>query len=130
MKQESLSPQIKKAIPVIISTFEKYAPEKFKVEFTAGQEWYHHSHKSLHHSGNAIDVRTKTLPDHGVGIISSLIGYHLQQALNSKFPKWFLVLVNDQGLNAPHIHVQFNPGSRMTTPGDDEKSPEWKRGVV
>lgn len=130
MDERKLSSPMKSALPIIREVFAKRAPPGFKLEFTAGQEWYHHSLKSLHHSGNAIDIRTKTLPDHGIGIISNVLGYHLQQALDSKFPKWFLVLVNDQGLKSPHIHVQYNAGSRMTTPGADEKSPGWKRGVV
>src|SRR5262249_39772979 len=130
MDEKRLSPQMQKALPIIRAVFEKYAPPGFQLEFTAGHEWYNHSHKSLHHSGNAVDVRTRTLPDHGIGVISNMIGYHLQRALDFKFSKWFLVLVNDQGLQAPHIHVQYNPGSRMTTPGNDEKSPRWRRGVV
>lgn len=37
---------------------------------------------SLHHSGNAVDIRTRTLPDHGIAALSKHIADDLQHALN------------------------------------------------
>jgi hypothetical protein len=119
-----LAPTMKPALPVIRQIFKQYAPPGFLLEFTAGKEWYHHSFWSLHHSGNAVDVRTRTLPDRGVGTISTLIGHHLQEALNTRLgARKYLVLVNDAGPNCPHIHVQFNKGTRMSEPGDFKERP-------
>jgi hypothetical protein len=89
------------------------------VEFTAGREWFHHAMFSLHHSGNAVDVRTRTLPDGGVGRISAHIAMALRQALNASLGRGkYTVLRNDQGPAKPHIHVQYNHGGRWSEPGD------------
>jgi hypothetical protein len=130
MDESRLNPTMKKVLPLIREVIVKNAPVNFRVEFTAGQEWYHHGHKSLHHSGSAVDIRTKTLPDKGIGALSEKIGARLQEDLNLFMPNTFRVLVNDQGIAAPHIHIQYNPGPKMTTPGDDEKSQRWKKGVA
>lgn len=97
----------------------QYAPVGFVVEFTSGKEWFKHGMFSLHHSGNAVDVRTRTLPDGGVGNISAHIATVLQEALNSRIgPGKYTVLHNDQGPAKPHIHVQYNKGGRWSEPGD------------
>jgi len=102
--------------------FLQHAPKAFKVEFTAGKEWFHHSMWSLHHSGNALDIRTRTLPDAGVGVVSKRIANALQQALNTRFGKHkYRVLYNDQGPTKPHIHIQYSHGGRWSEPGDFEK---------
>ncbi|HEY6370019.1 MAG TPA: hypothetical protein VIX37_05530, partial [Candidatus Sulfotelmatobacter sp.] len=86
--------------------FRRYAPG-VTVEFTGGKEWFHHGMFSLHHSGNAVDVRTRTLPDHGTGSVSVQIAAALQQALDTSFGRGkYTVLRNDQGPAKPHIHVQ------------------------
>jgi hypothetical protein len=119
MNIERLSPHMKRALPIIRETFHRYSVKGIELEFTAGQEWFHHGKWSLHHSGNALDIRTRTQPDRGVGIISPLLGYYLQQALDNQLGKGkYLVLVNDQGPHFPHIHVQYNPGARASEPGD------------
>ncbi len=114
---------MRRVLPTIAEIFKQYGPDGFKLEYTAGKEWFHHSFWSLHHSGNAVDVRTKTLPDHGVGVISLLIAHHLQTRLNKRFGKGkYTVLYNDQGPSAPHLHVQFNKGGRFSSPGDFPQS--------
>jgi hypothetical protein len=119
--ESRLASPMRVAIPVIREVFNRYAPKDIELEFTAGQEWYNHARWSLHHSGNAVDIRTRRLPDHGLGLISTLLGYYLQEALDARLGKnKYLVLVNDQGPKFPHIHVQYNPGERMSTPGDYE----------
>lgn len=119
--ESRLSPPMQQAIPIIRSVFKRYAPRRVELEFTAGKEWYNHSRWSLHHSGNAVDIRTRKLADGGVGMLSTLMGHFLQQELNSQLGSAkYLVLVNDQGPMFPHIHVQYNPGARMSTPGDDD----------
>lgn len=117
--ESGLSPPMQQAIPIIRRVFKQYAPRHLELELTAGKEWYNHSRWSLHHSGNAIDIRTRKLADRGTGILSILLGHFLQQELNSELGKAkYLVLVNDQGPMFPHIHIQYNPGARMSTPGD------------
>jgi len=121
--EQRLTQEMRKALPVIRRIFQQYGPPGFKLEFSAMQEWHNHGLRSLHHSGNAVDVRTRTLPDHGIGVISVCIWKFLQDALDAQFkPHEFTVLLNDQGPTKPHIHVQYNAGARKTTPGDyDEK---------
>jgi len=117
--EQSLSPHMKRALPIIKETFHRCSLKGIKLEFTAGQEWFHHGKWSLHHTGNALDIRTKTQPDGGVGLISAVLGFHLQQALNLRLGKGkYLVLVNDRGPKYPHIHVQYNLGARASEPGD------------
>ena len=117
--EQNLSLHMKRALPIINEIFYRYSLKGIKLEFTAGQEWFHHGKWSLHHTGNALDIRTRTQPDHGVGIISSMIGSFLQQALDTRLGTGkYLVLVNDQGPKYPHIHVQYNPGAGASEPGD------------
>jgi hypothetical protein len=114
-----LDAAITRALPIIRQIFAQYGPAGFQVEFTAGREWFKHGHSSLHHSGNAVDIRTRTLPDGGLGASSSHIATVLQQALDTKLGRGdYTVLLNDQGPHQPHIHVQFNKGGRWSQPGD------------
>ena len=119
MNQSWLAPEMRQALPTIEQVFRQIAPAGFSVEYTSGKEWFHHAMWSLHHSGNAVDVRTRTLPDHGVGAVSFHITYVLQQSLNSRFGAGaYTVLRNDAGPSKPHIHVQYNKGGRWSEPGD------------
>jgi hypothetical protein len=114
-----LDPPMAQVLPIIRQVFSQHAPAGFVVEFTAGKEWFKHSMFSLHHSGNAVDVRTRTLPDGGVGAISAKIATVLQAALNTRRGHGkYTVLRNDQGPAKPHIHVQYNKGGRWSEPGD------------
>ena len=114
-----LDPAMAQILPIIRQVFEQYAPVGFVVEFTAGKEWFGHSMFSLHHSGNALDVRTRTLPDGGWGSLSAHIATVLQEALNRHLGLGkYKVLYNDQGPTKPHIHVQYNDGGRWSEPGD------------
>ena len=106
-------------LPIVDQVFQQYGPKGFKVQFTAGKEWFHHGMWSLHHSGNALDIRTGTLPDGGVGAFSAKIASMLQEALNARLGRGkYRVLYNDQGPTKPHIHVQYNKGGRWSEPGD------------
>jgi hypothetical protein len=117
-----LAPAMKQVLPIIRQVFGQCVPG-FKVEFTAGKEWFHHSKFSLHHSGNAVDVRTRTLPDGGVGNVSVNIAKKLQLTLNTRLGRGrYTVLRNDQGPSKPHLHVQYNSGGRWSEPGDFEQS--------
>jgi hypothetical protein len=110
-----LTPAMTQALPVIQQVFEQYAPAGFVVEFTSGKEWVHHKMLSLDHSGNALDIRTRTLPDGGLGGISAYITTVLQQALDAHLGSGqYRVLLNDAGPLIPHIHVQYNPGGRWS----------------
>jgi len=118
-----LSHEMSVVLPVIDRVFGQYAPRGYTVEFTAGKEWLGHSTWSLHHSGNAVDIRTKTLPDKGVGVLSQNIAKALQHELNTRFgAHQYTVLHNDQGALKPHIHIQRNSGGRWSAPGDFELS--------
>src|SRR5215469_18514360 len=113
-----LDPAMTPVFPIIKKVFERRT-SKFKVEFTAGKEWFKHSMFSLHHSGNAVDIRTRTLPDHGIIALSKHIADDLRHALNTSLGKGkYTVLWNDQGPSKPHIHVQYNKGGRWSEPGD------------
>jgi hypothetical protein len=115
----SLSPEMQRALPIIRDVFRQYAPPGFKVEYTACKEWLGHGMFSLHHSGNAVDIRTKTLPDAGIGTASQQIKTALQAALNTRFGSGkYAVLRNDAGPTRPHLHVQYNKGVRMSEPVD------------
>jgi len=106
-------------LPIIDQVFGQYAPKGFKVEFTAGKEWFQHGKRSRHHSGNALDIRTRTLPDGGVGPISAKLATLLQAALDARLgPNKYKVLYNDQGPKQPHIHVQYQKGGRWPEPGE------------
>ncbi len=123
-----LDPGMSAVLPIVDQVFGQYAPPGFKVEFTAGKEWFHHGLWSLHHSGNALDIRTRTLPDKGIGPISATIARALQQALDMRVgPNIFRVLLNDQGPSRPHIHIQRNKGGRWSEPGDFERPPAGSR---
>jgi hypothetical protein len=114
-----LDPKMKLALPIIEQVFRQCAPAGFAVELTAGREWFHHAMWSLHHSGNAVDIRTRTLPDGGLGNQSARIATVLQQVLDVRFGRGsYTVLRNDAGPTKPHIHVQYNLGGRWSQPGD------------
>jgi len=114
-----LAAHMSKALPIIRQVFSQHAPKTFVLEFTGGKEWFGHGLFSLHHSGNALDIRTRTLPDHGVGALSTHIATTLQKTLDTTYGVGkYRVLHNDQGPSKPHIHVQYNKGEKWSTPGD------------
>lgn len=116
---KGLAPEMMQAIPTVQRVFKQYAPAGFAVEFTAGKEWFHHAMWSLHHSGSAVDIRTRTLPDGGLGALSLRIAHSLQQSLDTAFKAGtYTVLRNDAGPSKPHIHIQYNKGGRWSEPGD------------
>jgi hypothetical protein len=104
---------------IIEEVFTEFGPKGFKVEYTEGRECFGHGFWSLHHSGNAVDVRTKTLPDKGVGQESLSICKSIQGKLDRTFGKGsYRDLWNDRGKSQPHLHVQYSRGTRQSAPVD------------
>lgn len=107
-----------RALPVIEKVFKQYAPQGFQVRYTAGRE-HGHSFASFHHSGSAVDIKTNSLPDNGLGTVSSHIATALQGALNTQLGSGkYWVIRNDAGPKAPHIHVQYQKGQQKSDPVD------------
>ena len=112
-----LDPAMTRVLPIIRQVFAQYAPQGFALEFTGGKEWFGHGKVSLHHSGCALDIRTRRLPDGVVGGVSAHIATVLQEALDTRVGRGkYRVLRNDQGAAKPHIHVQYNKGGRWSEP--------------
>lgn len=55
-----------------------------------------HSERSLHYSGNAIDIRTRNLPASGL----SQVAQEIQYALGKDF---------DVVIESDHIHIEYDP---------------------
>jgi hypothetical protein len=60
-----------------------------------------HSPTSLHYSGNAIDYRTKHLPDTHKML--------LEGRIQSRIGKDFDVILEDMGNDNEHLHVEYQP---------------------
>lgn len=101
-----LDPAIKRPLPIVKRAFRRHAPAVFAVQFTAGKQWFHHGMLSLHHFGNAVDIRSWTLPEGGVDGLSAKVANILRQALGARIG-WgkHSVLRNNQGTTKPHILV-------------------------
>ena len=101
-----LDPAIKRTLPIVKQPFRQQAPAGFAVQLTAGKRSFHHGMFSLHHFGNAADIRTRTLPEGGVGGLSTKVANILRQALDARIGRGkYAVLRDDQGTRKPHILV-------------------------
>ena len=111
--ERGLQPQIKDKLTLISDVFrQKTHNPRYTIAITAGQEWHHgHGLLSLHHTGFAVDLRTRDLPGGSGGHIAKTIASELQQKLGSNY---FVQLETARA----HIHVQFSPGLRISNPGD------------
>jgi len=91
-----LQPQIALALSVAESVYEDYDTELVVTSCNDGQ----HSYSSLHWSGNAADIRTKSLPKELWHSVHS----QLQEALGRDY---------DVVLESDHIHVEYQPKSPL-----------------
>ena len=106
--------EITSKLTIVQETFQQFAGKNYQVEITAGQEWNaKHGMFSLHHTGFAVDIRTKDLPGGGYGPMAQLI----RDTLKNKLGSQYYVLLHKPP-DAPHLHIQFRPGVRMSSPGD------------
>jgi hypothetical protein len=112
---DGLQPQIVDKLPVIAVIFRDVTGnQNYGITITAGQEWHNgHGLMSLHHTGFAVDIRTRDLPGGPLGPIALQILSRVQAALGSDY--WETL---HEGTSSPHLHVQYSPGMRMSNPGD------------
>jgi hypothetical protein len=88
--------------------------EKYELTINAGQEWHNgHALMSLHHTGYAVDLRTVDLPGGGDGPIAKEIELRLIRELGSEY-----YVMRHRPPEAPHIHIQFQRGIRVSNPGE------------
>jgi hypothetical protein len=115
-----LRPEIVSKLGVIQEAFQQHVGKSYQIQITAGQEWNpKHGLFSLHHTGFAVDVRTRDLPGAGAGLVAQRICEALKRTLG---PHYYVLL--HQPPDPPHLHIQFSPGLRVSNPGD---WPEPKR---
>ena len=63
-----------------------------------------HKVNSLHYTGNALDIRSKTMPD--------LIVQHLRDAFLVVHNDQYQLLWESQGTDNVHLHLEYDPGNR------------------
>lgn len=119
----NLQPEIKSKLPVIEAVFQEVLQRPtFKIVITAGQEWHNgHGLMSRHHTGYAVDIQTKTLMDGGVGATTERIAKKVRDELGGGY----LVLTREPG-HAPHMHIEFRAGTKMSNPLDYEPGKQFK----
>ena len=93
-----LSPQIIFAAYVADEVYKLYGIET-GATITSGSDG-EHSDTSLHYAGNAIDVRTKHLPD---SVSPATIAREIKARLNIDF---------DVLVEPTHIHIEYQPRKR------------------
>ena len=77
-----------------------FANQGVELVITSGTEDYKHGAKrSTHYRGDAIDVRSKTVPDKG----------KLTKALKTKLGSDFYVVLESEGKPYEHYHIQYSP---------------------
>ena len=89
------------------------------IVITGAQEWSGHCLFSLHHTGYAVDIQTKNLPDSGVGRFTESLATAVRRLLGPDY----VVLSREPG-HAPHLHVQYQRGRRVAPPGDYTPAPD------
>ena len=114
-----LQDEILKILPSVREIFCQFTGNpNYQVEITGGQEWGH-GFFSRHHTGFAVDLRTKNLPGGPRGQIARQICDAVNNQLGEKY---FAQL---EGPEAPHLHIEFKLGTRVSNPVDLE-SPTGK----
>lgn len=109
-----LRPEIMSKLGVIQEAFQQHAGKNHQIEITAGQEWNpKHGMFSLHHTGFAVDVRTRDLPGGGTGLVAQRICEALKRRLG---PHYYVLLHKPP--DPAHLHIQFSSGIRMSNPVD------------
>jgi hypothetical protein len=120
-----LRPEITLKLNIVREVFQQYVGKNYQLEITAGQEWNpKHGLFSLHHTGYAVDVRTRDLPGGGTGPIARLICEKLKDKLGAHY---YILL--HQPPDPPHLHIQFRAGTRVSSPGDWPE-PKITRGAA
>jgi hypothetical protein len=111
---DGLRPEITSKLDLIRQVFQQYAGADYPINITAGQEWNpKHGLFSLHHTGFAVDIRTRDLRGGGTGYVAKQIA----RALTVKLGEQYYVLLH-QPPDPPHIHIQYRRGIRVSSPGD------------
>jgi hypothetical protein len=112
--QAGLQPQIKAILPVVQKIYQDCLKNThYKISITGAQEWEGHSFMSLHHTGFAVDIRTRDLPGGGYGEMAKKIRDKIAAKLGSNY----YVLLHKPP-TPPHIHIQYQPGLRISEPID------------
>lgn len=111
--EAGLRPEITSKLDVMRAVFEELAGPGYSMTIVAAQEWEDHGPFSLHHTGYAVDLRTKDLLGGGYGAIAEKIAAKLKEKLG----KDYFVLLHTPPAPA-HIHVQFSKGRRVSSPVD------------
>lgn len=108
--------EITSKLDIIQDVFRRYSGNpNYQINIRAGQEWNpKHGLFSSHHTGFAVDIRTRDLAGGGFGNVARLVAKELQRALGEKD---YYVLLHKPP-DEPHIHIQYNRGIRMSSPGD------------
>lgn len=87
-------------VPVLLSVItaqEEYQKYETELVITSGED-SRHSSTSLHYSGNAVDLRTRTLPNPKVD------GQQIANTLDEKLGRNFDVI-----FEGDHIHIEYQP---------------------
>ena len=110
-----LRPEITSKLQAIQRVFQRCLGRMdYRIAITGGQEWSpKHGLFSLHHTGFAVDIRSRDLPGGGTGPMAQKITVELQKELG---PEYYVLLHRPP--DPPHIHVQLSKGIRMSSPGD------------
>jgi hypothetical protein len=116
----NLQPEITSVLPAVQQIFRDLSGNpNYELLITGGQEWGH-SLFSRHHSGFAVDLRTKDLPGGAGAGIAQTICTSIQQKLG---PAYFVQL--EHGSGGPHIHIEFRHGMKVSNPVDTAYTPPF-----
>ena len=111
---KGLRPEITSKLDLIRQVFQHYTGPNYQISITAGQEWNpKHGLFSLHHTGFAVDIRTRDLCGGGTGPVAQQIA----KALSERLGNHYFVLLH-RPPDPPHIHIQYRRGIRISSPGD------------
>lgn len=96
-------------LPIVEKIFQRCTRnQKYAITITGGQE-YRHSVFSRHHTGFAVDLRTRDLPGGSKGPTAMQIKKMVQGHLGQNY---FVKMEPD------HLHVEFQPGNQVSDPVD------------
>ena len=93
----TLKPEMVLAFTIINNVYFRYNYDCVLTEGTGGK----HMEKSLHYSGYAIDIRTKNI----LPVDKPVIIAGINVALNDQFD----IILEDEGCENEHLHVEFDP---------------------
>jgi hypothetical protein len=109
-----LDPRVQAVLPQIEEIIQKcLGNPTYRVHMTGAQEWKGHGWLSRHHTGFAVDIRTRDFPGGGCGCVAKQVARRVQRALGSRF----YVLLH-MPPDPPHLHVEYRRGARISEPGD------------